>query len=212
MGGVATSVGLFAALAVLVAIRDLPAHLPAFALSTAVGAFVAVGAVAWAWRAYAAGRFSSLLPASPAGRTKGAARPVGHVPGAVASRIPAGIEREALLAELRAHFLQLQEAWDTAAAPSLQALTTPEMLAELRLGLPACMGDSAPTRTDILTLRADLFCFEELGEALLVSVEFSGLMREAPGERAAPFRELWMLTKPRVGESGWKLARHQTLL
>ena len=87
------------------------------------------------------------------------------------------------------------------------------MLDELRLGLPATATDATTSsRTDIVTLRADLFAFDGLGGSFLASVEFSGLMRESSRDMAQPFRELWMLTRSTDGSGGWKLARHQTLL
>ena len=50
------------------------------------------------------------------------------------------------------------------------------------------------------------------GTGYVVSVEFSGLMREAPDDCAVPFREVWMLTRFMHGAEGWKLARHQALI
>jgi predicted lipid-binding transport protein (Tim44 family) len=142
---------------------------------------------------------------------EGAGRAAGRPARGACVALPCGFERDALLAELRLHFVRLQEAWDLGAMPALQGLTTPEMLAEFCLELPGCIGDVAG-RTDVVTLQADLFAFEELGGTFVVSVEFSGLMRHAPGEVAAPFRELWMLMRSKDGASGWKLARHQALL
>ena len=206
-----TSVGLFAALAALFAVKGWPAQLPASALSTAGGALVIAGGAAWWWRSRATGRSSGLAgrlvsPIAAAPLSTGpTTRPAGV-------SLPLGLDREALLAELRLIFVHLQEAWDLGAMASLRLLTTPEMLEELCLGLPACSREATAARTDVVTLRAELFAFEEMTGAFVASVEFSGLMREAPGQCAAPFRELWMLTKSKDGDSVWKLARHQALL
>ena len=211
LGSLVTSVGLFAALAALFAVKSWPAQLPASALSTAGGALAVAGAAAWWWRSRAPGRSSRFAarlalpvasPPLPEGRTT---CPAGVL-------LPTGFDREALLAELRLTFVQLQEAWDTGAMASLGAMTTADMLEELSLGLPACRPDAAAARTDVVTLRAELFAFDEMTEAFVASVEFSGLMRESSGQCAAPFRELWMLMKSKDGHSGWKLARHQALL
>lgn len=211
LGSLVTSVGLFAALAALFVIKGWPAQLPASALSTAGGALVVAGGVAWLWRMRVIGR-GPRLAAQPglvnATRARPSARPVP----AAGVRLPQGIDREGLLVELRLHFVRLQEAWDLRAMATLQTLTTAEMLDELCLGLPACTAESLATRTDIVTLRADLFAFEELAEAFVVSIEFSGLMRESPNQCAEPFRELWMLMRSKDGSAGWRLARHQALL
>lgn len=211
LGSLVTSVGVFAALAGLFVLKGWPAQLPASAaLSTAGGALVVAGGAAWLWRTHAAGRWSG--PAAVRPLPAAGARTAGQSPPVAAIVLPRGTDREALLIELRLHFVRLQEAWDLGAMPALQALTTSEMLEELCLGLPACSFDGAAARTDIVTLRADLFAFDELPAAFVVSVEFSGLMRESPGHCPLPFRELWMLTRSKDGSSGWKLARHQALL
>ena len=213
LGSLVTSVGLFGALAALFAINSWPAHLPASALSTAGGALVIAGAAAWWWYARAAGRSSRLAAHRDSTDMASAPMPAdGRMGRPAVVRLPAGLDREALMVEFRLIFVRLQEAWDFGAMGSLRLLTTTEMLEELCLGLPDCRQDGAAVRTDVVTLGAELFAFEEVAGALVASVEFSGLMRESPGQCAAPFRELWMLTKSRDGNSGWKLARHQALL
>lgn len=211
LGNLATSVGLFAALASLFFIKTWPADMPAAALSGAGGALVIAGGAAWLWRARIAGRSLGITDLQGARRGERGGAVVRRRASASPVTLPAGLDRDALLVELRLIFVRLQEAWDLGAMPTLQALTTTEMLAELCVGLPAC-GDGSAGRTDVVTLQADLFGFEELNGAVVVSVEFSGLMREAPGECAAPFRELWMLTRSQRDAEGWKLARHQALL
>ena len=212
LGSLVTSVGVFAALAGLFVIKGWPAQLPASALSTAGGALVVAGGAAWLWRTRVAGRWPG--PAATVRSLPDATRARAAVQSAqvAAVTLPRGTDREALLVELRLHFVRLQEAWDVGAMATLQALTTAEMLDELCLGLPACTFDEVHARTDIVTLRADLFAFDELPAAFVVSVEFSGLMRESPGHCPVPFRELWMLTRSKDDSSGWKLARHQALL
>jgi hypothetical protein len=211
LGSLVTSIGFFAALVAVFVIKGWPVLLPASALSTAGGALVVAGGAVWLWRARVAGRWtdrSAELGLPEMGRARAAdhhPRPR-HVP------LPRGIDREALLVELRLHFVRLQEAWDLGAMATLRTLTTGEMLGELCLGLRGSAAEAGAARTDIVTLRADLFAFEELAEAFVVSIEFSGLMRESPGRCAEPFRELWMLTRSKDCNSGWRLARHQTLL
>ena len=212
LGSLVTSVGLFAALAALFVIKAWPAQLAASALSTAGGAIVIAGGAAWLWRAGIHVRGAGFVR-NTRGRAPAPQPAVAPPCGVDAVQLPAGTDRDALLVELRQHFMRLQQAWDTGAMPALEALTTPEMLEELRLGLPASTCDAPKGgSTDVVTLRADLFGYDELPSAFLVSVEFSGLMRESAGQCAVPFRELWMLTRSKDGASGWKLARHQALL
>ena len=63
----------------------------------------------------------------------------------------------------------------------------------------------------MLQLSARLLSLDDLQEALLASVEFSGFIREEHERDAAPFRELWMLASVKAAGPGWKLARVQAL-
>ena len=213
LGKVATSIGLFATLAALVAIKGWPAVLAPSALSTG-GALVIGGAAVWWWRTRLMGRAAGFAPLP--GPVGGAAlcRPGAGAVARAAVLLPPGIDRDLLLAQLRRQFMQVQEAWDRHEMPALQELMTPEMLAEVCREVTECRADGARAAgsTDIVVLRCDLVGFETLTQASVASVEFSGLMRESAASGAVPFRELWMLTRSKDAGMGWRLARHQTLL
>lgn len=109
----------------------------------------------------------------------------------------------------RQSFVRLQAAWDAADLAALSALTTGPLLDELRDQLAA--RGPGPNRTEVVSLDARLLGLEELSEAFVASVEFSGLIRERLDDGAAPFRELWMLAKLKTAGRGWQLARVQAL-
>lgn len=123
--------------------------------------------------------------------------------------IPAGLDGDAVLDAARGRFMRLQAAWDAGDISTLKSLTTPEMLEEL-LHVLGARGD-AGSRTDVITLHAELLGLEELSAAYLASVEFSGLIRESAEHGAVPFRELWMLACMKDEASSWRLARQQSL-
>jgi hypothetical protein len=52
---------------------------------------------------------------------------------------------------------------------------------------------------------------EELPEVYMASVEFNGVIREELDSAPSPFREVWNMTKPRNGNSGWLVAGVQAL-
>ena len=120
-----------------------------------------------------------------------------------------GLDVEEFLHVARQSFVGLQAAWDAGDLDALARLTTAPLLQDLREQLQARGAD--PNRTDVLTLQAELLAFEELREAWFASVEFSGLIRERSEAGAAPFRELWLLAKPKLGGGAWRLARVQAL-
>jgi predicted lipid-binding transport protein (Tim44 family) len=198
-----TSVGALAALAALLVMKSWPAHLPPSAVSAAGGALAVAGALAW-WRVRA------TAEAAPVAQVT---RPFGPLSPAAPVQLPPGIDADSLRALLRRQFVELQSAWDRGDMATLGALATPEMLDELRLERPACaVSDPFVGSTEVVTVDATLLGYETLGPDCVLSVEFSGLIRESPSGGAVPFRELWMLTRSNRQAEGWRLARHQALL
>jgi hypothetical protein len=205
LGNVATSLGFFVALAALLVSQALPVPMSASALPM-LGAMLAFGAAAllfWRMRgvSFAAGMvsFAPRAVRVPATRCANAAPVV----------LPEGLDREQLLADLRRQYVRLQAAWDAREVEVLRALTTPDMLAELCAQFPE--GQGQPNCTDVVTLHATLLGFDELGSAYLASVEFSGMIRECSEGGALPFRELWMLARPKQDGADWQLARQLDL-
>jgi predicted lipid-binding transport protein (Tim44 family) len=45
----------------------------------------------------------------------------------------------------------------------------------------------------------------------MASVEFNGMIREEANASPSPFREVWNMSKPRQGGSGWLVSGVQAL-
>ena len=120
-----------------------------------------------------------------------------------------GGDVDELLRLARLSFVQLQAAWNRGDLQVLGALTTGPLLADLRDQL-AHRGPG-PNRTEVVSLEARLLGLEELHEAFVASVEFSGLIRERVDDGAEPFRELWLLANVKSAGRGWQLAQVQSL-
>ena len=118
-------------------------------------------------------------------------------------------EVDELLRVARLSFVQLQAAWDRADLSALGSLATAQLMEELRWQLAE--RGPGPNHTEVLSLDARLLSLEELQEAFVASVEFSGLIREQIDAGAVPFRELWLLAKLKSAGQGWQLARVQSL-
>jgi predicted lipid-binding transport protein (Tim44 family) len=129
--------------------------------------------------------------------------------GTGAASVPAAVDVEDFLEVARLSFVKLQAAWDAADLRALAALTTEQLLADLSEQLVA--RGPAPNRTEVLRVDARLLALEELQEAFVASVEFSGLIRERLDAGVAPFRELWLLANLKAAGRGWQLARVQAL-
>ena len=206
-GGVTTWLGMGAALLALLAPRR-PGDFAGAAAVIVVGALVLT---------LAARRRQRQRSLGNDGRGSARSATLGLVAGSIfdlplrtTASAAAPVDRAAVLDAARARFLRLQAAWDAGDVQTLGHLTTPDMLRELLAVLDARIG--GPSRTDVITLHAELLGVEELGAAWLASVEFSGLIRESAEQGAVPFRELWMLAAAKDGPPSWRLARQQALL
>jgi predicted lipid-binding transport protein (Tim44 family) len=127
--------------------------------------------------------------------------------------VPAGFDTNGFLRAAKGNFITLQEAWDHNDIETLRSMMTDEMLTEIKQQLaerPSHTGAGANT-TEVPVLNAQLLGVEELDGGYMASVEFSGMIREDESAGPAPFREVWNMTKPKDGSSGWLVAGLQAL-
>lgn len=120
-----------------------------------------------------------------------------------------GVDVDELLQLARLSFVRLQAAWDAGDLQALSSCMTEPLLEDLRLQLQ--QRGPAPNCTEVISLRAELKALEDLREAYVASVEFSGVIRERDNSAAAPFRELWLLAQPKHSAPGWRVAGVQAL-
>jgi len=123
--------------------------------------------------------------------------------------IPADFDTAGFLRHAKTYFIRLQAAWDKAEINDIREFTTPEMFAELRMQIQE-RGASA-NNTDVVSLDAELLGMEAIGDQHLASVKFSGMIKESDQAPAAPFAEIWNLSKPMSGQGGWVLAGIQQI-
>lgn len=152
--------------------------------------------------AYAGPMQKSAIP--EVGSNLGSAyQPVNSQPDA-APVIPADFDTAGFLRHAKTNFLRMQAAWDKADVQDIREFTTPEMFAELKMQLTE-RGASA-NNTDVVTLNAELLGVETVADEHLASVQFDGMVKEDVDAKAEPFKEIWVLSKPVTGNSGWLLA------
>jgi len=128
--------------------------------------------------------------------------------------VPADFDAEGFLAAAKRNFTTLQAAWDRSDIATLRSMMTDGMLDEIRAQLAEREAQRAgehPNHTEVVILEAQLLGIEDLGDAYMASVEFSGMIREEPSAGPSPFSEVWNMTKPKSGTSGWLVAGLQAL-
>ncbi|MCO5356398.1 Tim44 domain-containing protein [Acidovorax kalamii] len=127
--------------------------------------------------------------------------------------VPADFDTEGFLSAAKRNFVTLQAAWDRSDISTLRSMMTDGMLDEIRTQLTEreAHRGAQPNHTDVVMIEAQLLGIEDLGDGYMASVEFSGMIREEPSAGPSPFREVWNMTKPKAGGSGWLVAGVQAL-
>jgi len=129
--------------------------------------------------------------------TLGGATPVG------AATWPAGFDAEAFTRQAKINFVNMQAANDKRDLSTMRDFLTPEMYREIEANLRAEWG--TPQKTEVATLDAEVLDVTTESDLYIVSVRFSGMIREQNGDPEA-FSEIWHLEKPVNGRSGWLIA------
>ena len=123
--------------------------------------------------------------------------------------VPADFDVAGFLRNAKVHFIRMQAASDEKNLADIREFTTPEVFAEIKMQLDEEKG--AASKTDVVNLDATLLGIETGPTDYLASVRFFGSMREDNQAEAAPFEEVWNLSKPVAGRGGWLLAGIQQL-
>jgi predicted lipid-binding transport protein (Tim44 family) len=155
----------------------------------------------------------SLDKAAPLSLDKAAPMPATEVapapPAAAQWGVPADFDEAAFLRHAKSNFIRLQAAWDQADANDIREFTTPEVFAELKIQIAE--RGAAPEFTDVVTIDAELLGIETSASDYLASVKFKGMIKPAQDALAEPFSEVWNMSKPLSGNSGWVLAGIQQI-
>jgi predicted lipid-binding transport protein (Tim44 family) len=125
---------------------------------------------------------------------------VGVTP-STAKSFPPGFDATGFAKHAKQQFITLQAAHDAGDRDALRDVLTPEMYSEVVRDLEA----GPRPATEVVNLDAEVLEVVTEGERHWASVRFTGKLREGGGAPAA-FDEVWNLSKPVDGKSGWLLA------
>jgi predicted lipid-binding transport protein (Tim44 family) len=125
-------------------------------------------------------------------------------PTAAAPTLPANFDTEGFERLAKMLFIRLQAANDTADLNDLRNFTTPELFASLRLDLQD-RGDTKQ-HTDVIKVDAQLIDFAQEADRQIVSVRFTGQVKEQADADATPFDEVWHVVKPQDDSRSWAIA------
>jgi predicted lipid-binding transport protein (Tim44 family) len=153
----------------------------------------------------------SALPTQLAGGSSVAATPAAATPAAATpaaatspARIPADFDVAGFARNAKVNFIRLQAANDAGNLDDIREFTSPEMFAEISMDIAERKG--AVQSTDVMAIEADVIEVAEEANRYVVSVRFTGTVREEDDAQPQSINEVWHMTKPRNGNSGWVLA------
>src|SRR5205085_10635835 len=104
----------------------------------------------------------------------------------------------------KAQFMALQSANDARDLERLRDFLTPDMVEQVRAEFGE-RGDAAQ-KTEVFGLEAQVLEVVQEDSRYIVSVRFTGSVREQPGAAPEDLDETWHLVKPRTGFGGWLVA------
>ena len=127
-----------------------------------------------------------------------------------AARIPADFDTAGFERNAKVNFIRLQAANDAGNLDDIRQFTTPEMFAELKMELSE--RGSVTQKTEVVSINAEVIEVDEDTDRYVVSVRFTGVIRDDSGDADESFNEVWHLMKLRQGTTGWVLSGIQQAL
>lgn len=145
-----------------------------------------------------------------AGGTANVPLPGASAPSAAAADgLPADFDSEGFLRQAKLNFIRLQAANDRGDMEDIRQFTTPEVAAEIQMQYQE-RGHSAQ-QTDVIRLDAGVLDISTDPTRHVISVRFSGQLREDANAAPEDFTEVWHLLKPVDGSRGWLVAGIQQM-
>jgi len=129
---------------------------------------------------------------------------LGASAGVPQGNIPADFDVAAFERNAKVNFIRLQAAHDAGDLEDIRQFTSPEVFAEIRMDLND--RGTTPSQTDVLRLEAAVTDVAEEHDRYIVSVRFTGAVREDQATIEEPVDEIWHMTKSRQGGTGWVVA------
>ncbi len=116
-----------------------------------------------------------------------------HVPVA-----PSWFDEESFLEAAKHNFVEVQKAWDAGNLETIRSYCSPELFEQLQQHI-----QPGVNHTEVDTLYAEIADMAVEGDDFIVSVRFSGFIKE-DGKLHA-FNEIWHLSRPVDGSGNWKI-------
>jgi predicted lipid-binding transport protein (Tim44 family) len=153
--------------------------------------------------------YKTAVPASVVGSAIGSGIGSGLSSPVASPSIPADFDTAGFVRNAKVNFIRLQAANDAGNLEDIRQFTTPEMFAQLKMDLSD--RGAAAQQTDVVSIDGNVLEVVEENGHYIVSVRFTGLIREEASAPSESFDEVWHLTKPLQGNGGWVLSGIQQM-
>lgn len=117
---------------------------------------------------------------------------------------PAWFDEAGFIENAKKHFVAVQKAWDQGDAVEIESYCTPQLFAQLQ----ALMADIVvgENHTVVDTLYTEIIDQSNEADYFVVSVRFSGFIKESHDEPSHAFNEVWHIRRLQKGEGNWQIA------
>jgi predicted lipid-binding transport protein (Tim44 family) len=150
-------------------------------------------------QSYGGGSVTPEIGSQVGGGQSMAAPVVQSIPG-----VPVDFDVPEFLRTAKVYFIRLQAAWDKGDLTDIREFTTVEMFAEIRMQIDERGAEK--NVTDVISVDAELLGIEHGVNDYVASIKMSGMIKESENGAVEPFAEIWNLSKPANGTTGWVLA------
>lgn len=117
---------------------------------------------------------------------------------------PAWFDEAAFIDGAKGHFIAVQKAWDQQDVSELESYCSPELYAALQAEMAGVVPGKNHTEVD--ELNAETASMSMDGDYFVVSVRFSGFIKENVGDDAHAFSEIWHIRRLAEGKGNWQIA------
>ncbi len=117
---------------------------------------------------------------------------------------PAWFNAEQFIEGAKGHFVTLQKAWDSADLSEVESYCSPELFEAIKQEMQGIQAGDNETVVD--TLNAEIADMSIDGNYFIVSIRFSGFIKEGAAEDAHAFNEIWHIRRLANDDGTWQVA------
>lgn len=122
---------------------------------------------------------------------------------------PAWFDEAGFVEQAKQHFVAVQKAWDQGDASEIESYCTPMLFSQLQALMDDIVVEENHTEVDTLYTELVDQSFED--DYFVVSIRFSGFIKETKDEPAHAFNEVWHIRRLAAGEGNWQIAGIQQI-